>query len=69
MIIDILYLSSYWIFYNSLQGHPVHPHIKNQIQMFGYYTVAFFMTRYCLCLVEEVKACSLLLHIQQPSDV
>lgn len=66
MLSDILYLSSYWLFYHSLHGYPMNPHIRNQLQMFGYYTLAFFMTRYCLGLVEEVKACSLILY-NQPS--
>ena len=48
-ISDFLYVSSYWVFYHALAENPnpifqINPYTKKQLQLFGYYTMAFFMT-------------------------
>jgi hypothetical protein len=57
---DLIYISSYWVFYHSLAEnrnplYPVPAYIKNQLQLFGYYTISFFMIRYCMNMLEEIE--------------
>lgn len=57
---DLIFISSYWGLYFCWVYHPnpnirPHPTAKNDLQLFGYYIIAVFMTRYYIQLINQVR--------------
>lgn len=57
---DLIFISSYWGFYFCLVNHPnpdirPHPRAKHDLQLFGYYMIAFFMTHRYIQLIDQVR--------------